>query len=105
MVEGGVCRRPGPNLSARDGLEGIGSRSGGITSPGSTIFSVCEAIGQILCGLADWHLVWSLDSDFVEQSLSRERLARSYYGRVILRQARLYTFCELRIVKSAASSA
>lgn len=44
MVDGGVWRRPGPSLSARDGLEGIGRRSGEMTSPGST--SVCVAIGR-----------------------------------------------------------
>lgn len=44
MVDGGVWRRPGPNLSARDGFEGIGRMSEGMTSPGST--SVCAAIGR-----------------------------------------------------------
>ena len=37
IVEGRTCRRPGPNLSGRDGLEGIGKTSGDITSPGRTI--------------------------------------------------------------------
>ena len=44
MVDGGVWRRPGPSLSARDGLEGIGRRSGEMTSPGS--MSICVAIGR-----------------------------------------------------------
>ena len=44
MVDGGVWRRPGPSLSARDGLDGMGRSSGGMTSPGSTIVCVV-AIG------------------------------------------------------------
>lgn len=40
MVEGSTCRRPGPSLSGRDEFEGIGKRSGDITSPGRTIVSV-----------------------------------------------------------------
>ena len=43
MVDGGVWRRPGPSLSARDGLDGIGRTSEEMASPGST--SVCVAIG------------------------------------------------------------
>ena len=34
IVEGGVWRRPGPSLSGREGLEGIGRMSGEIISPG-----------------------------------------------------------------------
>jgi hypothetical protein len=43
MVEGGTCRRPGPSLRGRLGLDGIGRTSGQIVSPGRTSF--CEAIG------------------------------------------------------------
>ena len=44
MVDGGVWRRPGPSLSARDGFEGIGRTSGEMASPGS--MSVCVAMGR-----------------------------------------------------------
>ena len=44
MVDGGVCRRPGPSLSARDGLEGIGRMSGEMVSPGSMIVCVVVMI-------------------------------------------------------------
>ncbi len=36
IVDGGVWRRPGPNFSGRDGLEGIGRTSEEIVSPGRT---------------------------------------------------------------------
>lgn len=43
MFDGGVWRRPGPSLSASDGLEGMGGMLGDMASPGST--SSCVAIG------------------------------------------------------------
>lgn len=51
MVDGGVWRSPGPILSARFGLEGMGRRSGEMVSPGST--RVCVAIGCRVCLLAE----------------------------------------------------
>lgn len=54
MVDGGVWRRPGPSLSAREGLEGMGRTWEGMTSPGST--RVCEAIGRRIFRLAELHL-------------------------------------------------
>lgn len=36
IVEGGTWRRPGPSLSGRDGLEGMGKTSAEMVSPGST---------------------------------------------------------------------
>lgn len=50
MVDGGVWRRPGPSLSGRDGLEGMGRTEGEMTSPGITI--ICVAIGLIICCLS-----------------------------------------------------
>ena len=44
-VDGGEWWRPGPSLSGRDGLEGIGRMSGEMTSPGRTIGCVV-AIGR-----------------------------------------------------------
>ena len=44
MCEGGVWRSPGPSLSRRLGLDGMGRRSGEMISPGSTM--VCVAIGR-----------------------------------------------------------
>ena len=35
-VDGGTWRRPGPNLSGKDGWEGIGRISGEMVSPGRT---------------------------------------------------------------------
>ena len=50
MVDGGVWRRPGPSLSGRDGLDGMGRTSEGMSSPGST--KVCVAIGRRISLLA-----------------------------------------------------
>ena len=55
MVEGGVWRSPGPSLSRRLGLDGMGRRSGEMVSPGST--RVCVAIGRGVCVLAELHLL------------------------------------------------
>ena len=54
-VDGGVWWRPGPSLSGRDGLEGMGRISGEMTSPGSTIVCVV-AIGRGIYRLAAEHL-------------------------------------------------
>lgn len=51
MVDGGVWRSPGPSLSRRLGLDGMGRMSGEIVSPGSTM--VCVAIGRRHCILAE----------------------------------------------------
>lgn len=40
MVEGGVCRRPGPSLRGMEGMEGIGRTSDEMVSPGRTTWSV-----------------------------------------------------------------
>ena len=47
MVEGGTCRRPGPSLSSRFGLVGMGRISGEMVWPGRT--SVLLAIGPESC--------------------------------------------------------
>lgn len=54
IVDGGVWRRPGPSLSAWDGLEGIGSVSEEMTSPGNT--SICVAIDRRVCLSVEKHL-------------------------------------------------
>jgi hypothetical protein len=45
MVDGGMCRRPGPSFRGNDGLGDVGRRSEGISSPGSTS---CVAIGIVI---------------------------------------------------------
>lgn len=40
IVEGRIYRKPGPSLSGRGGLEGIGKTSGDTTSPGRTMVRV-----------------------------------------------------------------
>ena len=41
IVEGGTCRKPGPNFKEVKGLAGIGRRSGEMFSPGKTPIDVC----------------------------------------------------------------
>lgn len=36
MVEGGICRRPGPSFRGMEGFGDVGRRSEGISSPGNT---------------------------------------------------------------------
>ena len=45
-VVGGVCRSPGPSLSAFLGLEGTGRMEEGKASPGSTIAGAGILVGE-----------------------------------------------------------
>jgi len=42
IVDGGICRRPGPSFMGIEGLEDVGRASAEISSPGRTI--VCVSI-------------------------------------------------------------
>lgn len=44
MVDGGMCRRPGPSFRGNDELSDVGRRSEGISSPGNTS---CVAIENV----------------------------------------------------------
>ena len=57
MVDGGVCRRPGPSLSARDGLEGMGRMSGEMVSPGSM---TCCVVVMIVVSLRTYSTEWDI---------------------------------------------
>jgi len=48
IVDGGMCRRPGPSFRGIDGLGDVGRRSEGISSPGNTS---CVAIAMVVCEL------------------------------------------------------
>ena len=42
IVDGGVCRNPGPSFRGTEGLDGTGRMSEGMVSPGRTIVSAME---------------------------------------------------------------
>lgn len=63
IVEGGMCRRPGPSFKGMEGLVDVGRRSEGISSPGNTscvaiiVIAACRVIGSCYRSIVEFLFV------------------------------------------------